>query len=105
LRKLLLYLDRLRLRRTLATLRGLYGGSVWKLSGNLLEERYRLISRQFESMRVLDAALRAWTPDDPSTEDRRKLALQKVEECERAGQKFAGWFVRLFDDDYKQDSK
>ncbi|HEX8798358.1 MAG TPA: hypothetical protein VF772_07090, partial [Terriglobales bacterium] len=33
LRKLLLYLDRLRLRRTLATLRGLYGGSVWKLSG------------------------------------------------------------------------
>ena len=49
--------------------------------------------------------MRAWTPDDPSTQDRRKLALQKGEECEKAGRKFAGWFVRLFDDDYKQDSK
>lgn len=49
--------------------------------------------------------MRAWTPDDPSTQDRRKLAVQKGEECEKAGRKFAGWFVRLFDDDYKQDSK
>ena len=28
-----------------------------------------------------------------------------MEESERAGRKFAGWFVRLFDDNYKQDSK
>jgi hypothetical protein len=98
LRQLLLYLDRLRLRRTLFTLRGLYGGSVWKLSGNLLEERYRLISRQLESLRTLDAALNDWLPTDSTDGDRRDAAIAKVKQCLDCARTFAVWYVDLMDD-------
>jgi hypothetical protein len=50
LRRLLAFLDRLPLRRTLASLRGFSWGSVWKMSGNVLEVRYKVISRQMECM-------------------------------------------------------
>src|SRR5262249_48723826 len=50
LRRLLNFLDRLPLRRTMAALRGFSWGSVWRMSGNVLEVRYKVISRQLESM-------------------------------------------------------
>jgi hypothetical protein len=53
LRRLLMYLDKLTLRRTMAALRGFSWGSVWKMSGNVLEVRYKLISRQLECMNHL----------------------------------------------------
>jgi hypothetical protein len=57
LRALLLFLDRMALRRTLAALRGFSWGSVWKMSGNVLDVRYKLMSRQFESLQHTHAAL------------------------------------------------
>ena len=50
LRRLLGFLDRIPLRRTLASLRGFSWGSVWKMSGNVLEVRYKVRSRQMECM-------------------------------------------------------
>jgi hypothetical protein len=48
LRQLLMFLDRTPLRRTLAALRGFSWGSVWGMSGNVLDVRYKLLSRQLE---------------------------------------------------------
>jgi len=105
LRQLLIFLDRLRLRRTFSMLRGLYGGSVWKLSGNVLEERYRLISRQFESMRHLQNALANWTPSNTQVAQDKQAAVDKLAECEVQGRKFATWYVDLLDDDDKDRDK
>ena len=57
LRRLLKFLDRLTLRRSLA-LRGFSWSSVWKMSGNVLEVRYKLLSRQLESMNHTIASLK-----------------------------------------------
>lgn len=57
LRELLVYLDRLALRRTLAALRGFSWGSVWGISGNVLDVRYKLLSRQLESLGHTHSAL------------------------------------------------
>jgi hypothetical protein len=100
LRRLLIFLDRLRLRRTLATLHGLYGGSVWKLSGNVLEERYRLISRQFESLRNLQTALSAWTVTNAGDAQRRQLVCDQLALCDQDGRDFVTWYVNLLDDQY-----
>jgi len=98
LRQLLIYLDRLRIRRTLCTLRNLYGGSIWKLSGNVLEERYRLISRQFESMGNLRNLLQKWVDSDGKDDKRAVIALRKVNDCATQGQTFASWYVKLLED-------
>jgi hypothetical protein len=105
LRQLLIYLDRLRLRRTLATLRGLYGGSVWRLSGNVLEERYRLISRQFESMRNLHNTLTAWKTNGMEEEQRKQTVLNELEQCEIYGRAFTIWYADLLDDEIKDHRK
>lgn len=105
LRQLLIFLDRLRLRRTLSTLRGLYGGSVWKLSGNVLEERYRLISRQAESMRNLQNALAAWTVSNSLEAQRKQVALDQMAQCEKHGRAFATWYVDLLNDEIDQPDK
>jgi len=105
LRRLLIFLDRLRLRRTLATLRGLYGGSVWKLSGNVLEERYRLISRQFESMRNLRSAVDAWQTVSVGEAQRKQIVCDQLTLCEQDGRDFATWYTNLLDDCYKGDEK
>jgi hypothetical protein len=86
LRQLLVFLDRLRLRRTLAHLKGLSWKSVLSMSGNVLEERYRLVSRQLESARNLQTALSAWHPAD----DAHKAIVQhELGECEKAALDFA----------------
>jgi len=36
------------------------------MSGNVLEERYRVISLQFESLRHLANATEQWAPTEPS---------------------------------------
>ncbi|HTA23094.1 MAG TPA: hypothetical protein VK763_06145 [Terriglobales bacterium] len=59
LRELLMFLDRTPLRRTLAALRGFSWGSVWGMSGNVLDVRYKLLSRQLESLGHTVAALKA----------------------------------------------
>lgn len=76
LRVLLNHLDLLALRRTFNALQGMTWTSVWAMSGDVLAERYCLISRQIEAMRHLRNQLGAWTPTDPS-EGNVKLALEQ----------------------------
>jgi hypothetical protein len=63
LRQLLMFLDRTPLRRTLAALRGFSWGSVWGMSGNVLDVRYKLLSRQIESLGHTLAALKSKASD------------------------------------------
>ena len=52
-RRLLLLLDRLPLRRAFLALQEVSWNSVWKMTGHVMEQRYKLISEQFESLRHL----------------------------------------------------
>ena len=101
LRQLLNFLDRLRLRRTLDALKGLSWDSVWKMSGNVLEQRYLLISRQFESMRNLTNLLETWSPKDPEEIKAKDAALAQLKTCATQGARFADWYVNLCDPDYR----
>jgi hypothetical protein len=98
LRRLLVFLDRLRLRRTLGCLKGHSWDSVWKMSANVLEERYRLISRQFESARNLSNALNQWIPSVNEADQKRK-ALEEMRKCETSGREFAKWYAKNYDND------
>jgi hypothetical protein len=95
LRHLLVYLDRLPLRRTLRALKGLAWGTIWKMSGNVLEERYRVISLQIESLRHLNNTLTAWVPEDSSEADGRNKLL-KISESQTGSTAFAKWFVKIY---------
>jgi hypothetical protein len=93
LRQLLVFLDRLRLRRTLSSLKGMSWDSVWSVSGNVLEERYRLISRQFESAQNLQNELLKWQTEGEEENNNRRVALQQLEDCMIKGFEFAEWYV------------
>jgi hypothetical protein len=95
LRKLLVYLDRLPLRRTLRALKGLAWGSIWKMSGNVLEERYRVISLQLESARHLTNTVQNWLPSDPCAAKNRADLLLAINGFENRSQDFVRWFVAL----------
>lgn len=95
LKTLLVYLDRLPLRRTLAALRGLSWASVWSMSGNTLEERYLVISRQFESLRHLENCLEACTANtdsSPDPADRDQVEAQ-IKSCQKKNHEFVTWYV------------
>jgi hypothetical protein len=95
LRQLLVYLDRLRLRRTLRALKGLAWGSIWKMSGNVLEERYRVITFQFESLRHLTNTMAIWAPNEPAELNDKIELLRGLTHCQEEAKKFAKWFVTL----------
>lgn len=57
LRLLLLFLDRVPMRRTMKAIKGYSWGSVWKMGGNVLDVRYKLLSRQFECLTHLSSQL------------------------------------------------
>jgi hypothetical protein len=89
LRRLLAFLDRLPLRRTLAVLHGFSWGSVWRMSGNVLEVRYKVISRQMECMNHTIEALRQ-LPNTSTEGAKRSLAALRW--MRRSGMKFAQWY-------------
>jgi hypothetical protein len=60
LRHMLEFLDKLPLRRTFAAVKGISWGSVWSMSGNVLDVRYKLIFRQMESLTHLRESLLEW---------------------------------------------
>ncbi len=94
LRRLLEFLDRLALRRTLAVLHGFSWGSVWKMSGNVLEVRYKVISRQLECMNHTIASLEAFrkTTSDPAETAGIQSSLDALVKMRDAGMKFADWY-------------
>ena len=107
LRKLLLALDRLPLRRSLLALRGISWGTVWKMSGNVIEQRYRLLSRQKESLQHLENAIKAYREKHPKTAVQQfdgpvekgtcegtVTPLEKqFEECNKSGGTFDSWYA------------
>ena len=95
LRQLMVFLDRLRLRRTLRSLKGLAWGSIWGLSGNVLEERYRVISLQFESLRHVTNTMAEWAPDKLSEAVDREAVLRRLTQCQQKGRAFVEWYVKL----------
>ena len=90
LRRLLAFLDRLPLRRTLAALRGFSWGGVWKMSGNVLEVRYKVISPQMECMNHTIASLQEFLEksSDPEAQD----SLDALTDMRGAGITFAEWY-------------
>jgi hypothetical protein len=96
LRDLLVDLDRLPLRRTLNALQGLSWRSVWAMSGNVLMERYCLVSRQLESMRHLENRLKEWVAPDPIGAQTRDGLLKRIENFRRPKLKnFVDWYTSL----------
>ena len=95
LRQLLVFLDRMPIRRTLAALRGFSWGNVWKMSGNVLEVRYKLLSRQLECLNHLKAAF-----DDLPLVDvlNAQSCLTAVSESQVTRQLFAKWYSEKYQD-------
>lgn len=95
-RQLLVFLDRMALRRTLSALYGFSWGTVWKMSGNVLDVRYKLLSRQLECLTHLHNSLRLLKT--PSTREEQEAfagigACQNSVQLSRAaGMKFAEWY-------------
>ncbi len=95
LRKLLRFLDRLPLRRTLAALRGFSWGSVWKMSGNVLDVRYKLLSRQLECLGHTRAAL-AEPLAGSARSDVTRGCLDALDATRAQGTEFAKWYARNY---------
>jgi hypothetical protein len=91
LRRLLTFLDRLPLRRTFEVLHGFSWGGVWKMSGNVLEVRYKVISRQMESMNHTIASLRAL--DGECSDPGIRSSLAKLLCMRDSGMTFAKWYA------------
>ena len=99
-RQLLVFLDRMALRRTLSALHGFSWGSVWKMSGNVLDVRYKLLSRQLECLNHLSTSLRQFQM--PSTVEEQQ-AFAGVETCAKSvnlsraeGLRFAEWYSKNY---------
>jgi hypothetical protein len=97
LRQLLVHLDRLPMRRTLASLKGLSWGSVWSVSGVTLEERYRHLSRQVESLSHLEHLLGAEIESSPKSAVPMQDTLKEIRECQAKKAAVVKWYVSLGD--------
>jgi hypothetical protein len=96
LRGLLTNLDRLALRRTLDALRGLSWSSVWAMSGDVLKERYSLLSRQIEAMTHLKNRLNEWTAHSVADAEIQAILLWKIDRCQKDKiWKLATWYENL----------
>jgi hypothetical protein len=100
LRALLVYLNRLRLRRSMAAIPDVSWGSVWKLGGNVLDMRYKLLTTQFESVTHLQNSLSLIDIGTlpvgmtPSSLVEINNALSKLQSARTA---FAEWYVENWD--------
>jgi len=95
-RQLLVFLDRMALRRTLSALYGFSWGTVWKMSGNVLDVRYKLLSRQLECLTHLHNSLRLFkkpnTPEEQEAFAGKDISQDSVQRSRAAGMKFAEWY-------------
>ena len=96
LRELLLHLDRLPVRRTLHALQGLSWRSVWAMSGNVLTERYSLVSRQIEALRHLRNQVAAWKSTEADEAANQTALLNMIDAFEKTElKKLVDWYVNL----------
>jgi len=108
LRELLTFLNRLRLRRSMAALSGVSWGSVWKISGNVLEMRYKLLTRQAECATHLKNALDKLR-DGPRMPASGPRTFPEVEaalaDLNVARKNFAEWYVGAWDNPRARDTE
>jgi hypothetical protein len=91
LRALLMFLDRTALRRTLAALRGFSWGTVWGMSGNVLDVRYKLLSRQLESLGHTLSALNQEHNAVGCAE-----CVEALKDAHNKGREFAKWYAENY---------
>ena len=99
LRQLLTFLDRLKLRRSMATFLEITWGSVWKISGNIFDMRYKLLVNQLDCVTLLRNSiceLQKILPPHPDAQnlDRCAGALDRLNEARFA---FAEWYSEIWD--------
>jgi len=92
LRELLVHLDRLRLRRTLSALGGLAWGSIWKMSGNVLEARYRIVTLQIESLVHLINLLSDRSPKDRAEQPSLEPLFTHLNATRKKVRDLADWY-------------
>jgi hypothetical protein len=99
LRQLLAFLYRTRLRRSMAAIPGVSWGSVWKISGNVLDMRDKLLSSQFECSLHLENSLKTlkdyWPL--PRTSPRFDEVFKAFSSIQEARRGFANWYSKQFD--------
>jgi hypothetical protein len=100
LRQLLVFLDRAPFRRTIRALKGYSWGRVWRMSANVLDARYRLLSRQIENLTHLSNSclgLAAGT--------RGSVWLVRIADVLSARVALSGWYGMHWDDGRIRDLK
>jgi hypothetical protein len=108
LRQLLTFLYRLRLRRSMAAFPGVSWGSVWKISGNVLEMRYKLLTRQAECATHLQNALDALQLKPTSRGDVPQSCpkvFDALTQLQDARKTFAEWYSNNWDESGARDLK
>ena len=97
LRQLLVFLDRLHLRRTMDALKGYSWGSVWRMGGRVLDVRYKLLSRQMETLTHLQNSLRECESlRTPGWED-------QIAAMQQSRTEFARWYASKWNDSKERD--
>jgi hypothetical protein len=104
LKQLLSFLDRIALRRTMSALQGFSWGNVWRMSGNVLDVRYRLLSRQMETLSHLKASCDEFErgAHDPNQwDDYRAMACchEEIKNAQAAMMGFAPVYGANYDKD------
>ena len=100
LKSLLVFLDKLPLRRTLQSMRGFTWGSIWKIGGNVMDLRYKLFYRQFETLNHLQAAfqefdLKRCRPVQPPLDAQAWADKLQASRKERIA--FSLWYAKNWD--------
>jgi hypothetical protein len=94
LRKLLTHLDRLPLRRSMAAFPGVSWKSVWTISGNVLDMRYKLLTNELRCVMQLKNCLPAPNPLSAA-----------IAEIEKSQGEFAQWYSKFYDKPDSLDQK
>jgi len=99
LRRLLIHLDRIPLRRSMAAFPGVSWNSVWTISGNVLDMRYKLLTNELRCVSHLKNCLAARSPstiDSPRPADvEMNLSIQQIQIDQVA---FAQWYAELYNE-------
>jgi hypothetical protein len=99
LRRLLTHLDRIPLRRSMAAFPGVSWNSVWTISGNVLDMRYKLLTNELRCVGHLKNCLAARNPltlnlDRPADAEMNS-SIQEIQDGQVA---FAQWYSDLYNE-------
>ena len=97
LRRLLIHLDRIPLRRSMAALPGVSWNSVWTISGNVLDMRYKLLTNELRCVGHLKNCLAAPSQLTLHRHTRADAELNlSIQEIQNDQAAFAQWYSELY---------